>query len=244
MPRISALGLNGPEKMGEKVLGELGLDFEAVEVDNSNVESSEEVIYSKAKEVFESKEKSVFVGGDHSITYPIFKAFAEENKNAFLIVFDAHADCDIATENPTHEEWLRAVIEKGFVKAENVILVGARKMWDVERKFLVEKGVKVFEEIYDVEAAADYITEKANGMDVYVSIDVDVLAPVFAPAVSYPEPNGLSSKELFYLLKRIFAIRSLKVLDVVEVIPEKDEKYDYQTVKVAAKVVDEFLKSA
>ncbi len=243
VPRINALGKTGVEKMGEKVLAEIGVDFETIEVDNSNIESSEKEIYSRAKEIFMGEDKVVFVGGDHSITYPIFKAFGEVNKNAFLIVFDAHADCDYANREPTHEEWLRAVIEKGFVKPENVILIGVRKMWDIERKFLEEKKIKVFEEIENVEAIADYVTEKANGKEVYVSVDIDVLDPAFAPAVSYPEPNGLSSRELFYLLKRIFCIKSLKVLDIVEVVPEKDEKYDYRTVKVVAKIVEAFLKT-
>ena len=186
VPRINALGKTGVEKMGEKVLAEIGVDFETIEVDNSNIESSEKEIYSRAKEIFMGEDKVVFVGGDHSITYPIFKAFGEVNKNAFLIVFDAHADCDYANREPTHEEWLRAVIEKGFVKPENVILIGVRKMWDIERKFLEEKKIKVFEEIENVEAIADYVTEKANGKEVYVSVDIDVLDPAFAPEVSYP----------------------------------------------------------
>lgn len=241
VPRVNALGKTGPEKMGEKVLAEVGVDFEEIKIDNSNIESSERVIYSKAKEIFKESEKAVFVGGDHSITYPIFKAFSEAKKDAFLIVFDAHTDCDYANKEPTHEEWLRAVIEKGFVKSENVVLVGVRKVWDVEKKFLIDREIKVFSEIFDMEAVADYITEKANGKAVYVSVDIDVLDPAFAPAVSYPEPNGLTSRELFYLLKRIFCIKSLRVLDVVEVVPEKDEKHDYRTVKVTAKIVEEFL---
>ena len=243
VPRINALGNKGPEKMGEKVLAEVGKDFETVDVDNSNVESSEKTIYSKAKEIFEGNEKAIFVGGDHSITYPIFKAFSEVNKNTFLIIFDAHADCMPPMEEPTHEEFLRAIIEKKLVDPKNIILVGARKVEDVEKKFLIEKDIKVFEEIYDIEAVADYIAERANEKEVYVSVDIDVLDPAFAPAVNYPEPNGLSSRELFYLLKRIFYIKGLRALDVVEVVPEKDEKYDYRTIKVAAKIIEEFLKN-
>ncbi|MBT6955862.1 hypothetical protein HN997_01065 [archaeon] len=116
-------------------------------------------------------------------------------------------------------------------------------MWDVERKFLKEKGIKVFSEVYDVEAIGDYVTENANGKDVYVSVDIDVLDPAVAPGVSYAEPNGLSSKELFYLLRRIFCVKSLRAIDVVEVDVVKDERYDFRTVKVAAKIVDEFCKS-
>lgn len=241
VPRINALGLEGPEKMGRKVLVELGIEGEDIKVDNSDIESSERIIYSKSKEIFKEDEKVCFIGGDHSITYPIFKAFGEVNENSFLIVFDAHADCMPPMKEPTHEEFLRAIIDKGLVKSENVILVGVRKVEDVEGKFLKDSGIKVFSEIYDLESVADYITEKANGKDVYVSVDIDVLDPAFAPAVNYPEVNGLSSKELFYLLRRIFCIKNLKVLDVVEAIPEKDLKFDNRTIKICAKIIEDFI---
>ena len=241
VPHISALGKTGPEEMGKRILSEIGEDAEIINVDNSDVEESEKKIYSKSKEIFNMSGRSCFIGGDHSITYPIFKAFSETNKDAFLIVFDAHADCMPSMKEPTHEEFLRAIIERGLVKSENVILVGARKIEKEERLFLAEKNIKVFEEIYDIEAIADYITEKANGKDVYVSVDIDVLDPAFAPAVNYPEVNGLSSKELFYLLRRIFCIKSLKVLDVVEAVPEKDKKYDYRTIKICAKIISDFI---
>ncbi len=241
IPRINALGLDGPEEMGRAVLSKIGVDFEAIDVDNSNVESSEIAIFSRAKEVFKDGERVVFVGGDHSITYPIFRAFSEVKKNAFLIVFDAHADCDNPSKEPTHEEWLRAIIERGF-DPSRVILVGVRKMWENEKRFLVENGVKVFEEINDFESAGDYITEKANGAEVYLSIDIDVLDPAFAPAVNYPEVNGMSSKDFFYLIKRIFCIKSLRAMDVVEVVPKKDEKHDYRTTMLATKIVEDFLR--
>ena len=239
---VSALGKSGPEGMADKVVSELGVEAEDVVIDNSNVEESGKVVYEKAKSVFNEDEKAVFVGGDHSISYPIVKAFNESFEDSFLIVFDAHADCDYSSKEPTHEEWLRGVVEAGF-KPENIVLIGARKMWDVEKKFLREKGIKVFGEVYDLEAIGDYVTENAMGKDVYVSVDIDVLDPAVAPGVSYSEPNGLSSKELFYLLRRIFCIKSLRAIDVVEVDVVKDEKYDFRTVKVAAKIVDEFLKS-
>ena len=238
---VNALGKDGPVGAADRVVGELGVDAEDVSVDNSNVEESGKVIYERAKLIFGGDEKCVFIGGDHSISYPIVKAFSEKFSDAFLIVFDAHADCDYCAKEPTHEEWLRGVVEAGF-KPENIVLIGARKMWDVERKFLREKGIKVFSEVYDVEAIGDYVTENAMGKDVYVSVDIDVLEPAVAPGVSYAEPNGLSSKELFYLLRRIFRVKGIRALDVVEVDVVKDEKYDFRTVKVAARIIGEFLK--
>ncbi len=171
------------------------------------------------------------------------KSFNETfSEKSFLIVFDAHADCMKPMKEPTHEEWLRAVIEKGF-NPENIILIGARKIEEQEKKFLKQIKIKCFSEINDFEVVADYITERANGKEVYISIDIDVLDSSFAPGVNYPEPLGLSAKEFFYLLKIIFKIPIIKAIDVVEIVPEIDEKYDFRTVKIAAKIIQEFLEN-
>lgn len=236
--RINALGLKGPEQTPEAIKQFIKTPIEHIQVDNSDIQESQDILYNKAKEIFQKNEKQIFIGGDHSITYPIFKAFQEQNKNAFLIIFDAHIDCDFCANEPTHEEWLRGIVEAGF-DPKKIILIGARKMWDVEKKFLIENDIKVFSEIYDLQAAADYITEKANGHDLYISIDIDALDPAFAPAVSYPEPNGLSSKEFFYILKRLLLIKSLKAIDIVEIIPKKDSQFDNRTLRTAAKIIEE-----
>jgi len=241
VPRINALGKNGPEKMGEVVLKELGVeDALEIEVGNEDIREDEENIYLESKKIFEEDERFCFIGGDHSISYPIFKAFSERVQNPFLIVFDAHADCMPPMKEPTHEEFLRGLIEGGFVKGENVILIGARRIESEEGKFLRESGVKVFGEVYDLEAVADYVSERALGKDVYISVDLDVLDPAFAPGVNYPEPNGLSSKELFYLLRRLFVVRGVSCLDVVEACVDRDERYDFRTVRVAGRIIEDF----
>ena len=236
--RINALGLKGPEQTPEAIKQFLKQPIEHIQVDNDNIQESQDILYKKAKEIFSKNEKQIFIGGDHSITYPIFKAFQEKYKNPFLIIFDAHVDCDFCANEPTHEEWLRGIVEQGF-DPKKIILIGARKMWDVEKKFLIENDIKVFSEIYDLQAATDYITEKANGHDLYISIDIDAIDPSQAPAVSYPEPNGLTSKEFFYILKRLLLIKSLNTIDIVEAIPEKDKAFDNRTLRTIAKIIEE-----
>jgi agmatinase len=240
VPRINALGKVGPEEMSEAIKKELLIDFEILEIDNFDLEESEKIIFNKSRKIFNTENKICFVGGDHSITYPIFKAFKEKYDDAFLIVFDAHADCMTPMKEPTHEEFLRAIIEDGL-NPKNVILVGPRKIEPEEEKFLIENGVKVFSEINDVEAATDYITEKALSHDVYLSIDIDVMDPAFAPAVNYPEPDGLNSREFFYMIKRILKMKSLRAIDIVEAIPSKDKNFDMRTMKNCAKIVEEFV---
>jgi len=250
--RINALGLKGPEELPEAIKEFVKHPIEHIQVDNDNIQESEQILYEKAKQIFNNAEQvdpqgasrpqekpKVFLGGDHSITYPIFKAFQENKKESFLIVFDAHADCMPPQQEPTHEEYLRAIIEDGF-PSKNIILIGARKIEPVEMKFLIENEIKVFTDIFDMEAAADYITEKANGKDLYISIDIDTLDPAFAPAVNYPEPAGLNSKEFFYIFKRLLRIKTLKAIDIVEIIPEKDNSQKL-TLRTIAKIIEETL---
>jgi arginase family enzyme len=235
---INALGLTGPEQTPEAIRQFLKLPANHIQVHNDNIQESQQILYNKANEVFQQNQKSVFLGGDHSTTYPTFKAFKEQNQNPFLIIFDAHADCMPPQKEPTHEEFLRAIIEDGF-PSEKIILIGTRKIEPEEAAFLKHHDIKIFQTIYNMEAAADYITEKANGHDLYISIDIDALDPAFAPAVNYPEPNGLTSKEFFYILNRLLKIKSLKAIDIVEAVPKKDKAFDYRTLRLLAKIIEE-----
>ena len=66
----------------------------------------------------------VFLGGDHSITYSLFKSLKSNNKG--LIIFDAHVDLDNYTETPTHEDFLRKLIDENHLNPNNLIIHGNR----------------------------------------------------------------------------------------------------------------------
>ena len=73
--RINALGLKGPEDLPQAIKEFVKTPIEHIEVDNGNVQESESILYKKAQQIFSKQEKQIFIGGDHSITYPLFKAF-------------------------------------------------------------------------------------------------------------------------------------------------------------------------
>ncbi|MBD3247590.1 hypothetical protein GF378_03150 [Candidatus Pacearchaeota archaeon] len=227
------------------------LDLEEIHLDNSNIEESNNLIYKNALESFEEHPKIIFLGGDHSISYSLTRAFLDyirkgesgKRKEPCLVVFDAHADCMPAMKEPTHEEWLRKVIEEGF-PAENILLIGARNLWKSEREFLKEKNIRLVpvNALKDnLQEMTDIITEFANGKELYVSLDIDVVDPAFAPATGYTEPGGLSSRDLIYMVQRINKIKSLKAVDIVEVNSEKDRKFEKRTIKLASKLVSELM---
>jgi len=221
------------------------LDLEEIHLDNDNIEKSNELIYKNSLEIFEEKSKSIFLGGDHSISYSLGRAFLSscrrEGKEPCLIVFDAHADCMKPMKEPTHEEWLRALIEENF-PAENILLVGVRNFWKDEMIFLKEKGIRIIsmnQFVEDIQDTCDTIMEFSNGKELYVSIDIDVVDPVFAPATGYLEPGGLSSRDFLYLIQRINKIKNLRAVDIVEINPDKDR--NNLTVKLGAKILSELI---
>jgi len=230
-----------------KIVDKSKLNIEEIHLDNNNLEEQEKLIYENAKEILEEQDKVVFLGGDHSISYSIGKAFLDYSKKKgvapCLIVFDAHADCMKPVKNPTHEEWLRALIESGF-PSENVLLVGARNLWQEELNFLQEKGIKkikVNELINNLEEITDVIMEFSQGKELYVSFDIDVIDPAFAPSTGYLEPCGLTSRQAIYILSRINKMKNLKIFDLVEINSEKDKKYNNLTTKLGAKLIAELL---
>ena len=261
VPGINGLGkTNGCEKMGNAILETLKnihsneqgvpidvklLDLEEIHLDNFNLELTNDLIYKNSLKVFETKPKTVFLGGDHSISYSTTRAFFDYCKNSekqpCLIVFDAHADCMPVMKEPTHEEWLRKLIENGF-PTENILLVGVRNVWRDELQFLKEKNIRVItmnQLLEDLQDTCDTIMEFSNNKELYVSIDIDVIDPVFAPATGYQEPGGLTSRQFIYLIQRINKIKNLKAIDIVEINPEKDE--NNMTVQLGAKILGELL---
>lgn len=233
---LDELGSNEKGKVIDKSL----FDLEEIHLDNTNVQESNELIYKNARKIFQNQDKALFLGGDHSISYGLVKGF-KENFDGILVVFDAHADCAIPGKEPTHEEWLRKLIEEGF-PSKNIVIVGVRNIWPEEREFLNKNKIQVIgmRQVHESkEDICDIIMEKARqGDGFYVSIDIDVVDPAYAPGTGYLEPGGMSSRELIYFLQRLTLLSNFKGADIVEINPDKDNG---STVKLGAKLLSELI---
>ncbi|MEK6833517.1 MAG: arginase family protein [Nanoarchaeota archaeon] len=266
VPGINGLGkTRGCEKAGNEILkclkeeiysNESGnpidinkLDIEEIHLDNSNLELTNKLIYKNALDIFESKEKVIFLGGDHSISYSLGKAFLDScksrGKEPCLIVFDAHPDCMPLTKGtegyPNHEEWLRGLIESGF-PVRNILLVGIRNSDIAEIEFLKEKNIRIIgmnSLLENIEEMCEIIMEFSDKKELYLSLDIDVVDPVFAGATGYKEPGGLTSREFLYIIQRLSKIKNLRAVDLVEINPEKD--INNLTVKLGAKILAELI---
>lgn len=263
VPGINGLGkTKGCEKAGNAVIKALNeiysneegkpvdtkiLDLEEIHLDNSDLELTNRLIGKNSLEMFQTKPKTIFIGGDHSISFSLTKSFFDYCKGAkkkpYLLIFDAHPDCmEPAHKNyPTHEDWLRSLVESGF-PTQNILLIGSRNADQSEIIFLREHKIKTISMnslLEDIQGIGDTITEFSNGNELYVSIDIDIIDPAFAPGTGYIEPGGLTSRQFIYLLQRINRVKNLKAIDLVEINPEKDE--NGLTVKLGAKILSELI---
>jgi agmatinase len=91
----------------------------------------------------------------------------------------------------------------------------------------------------DLRDTCDIIMEFSSGKELYLSIDIDVVDPAFAPATGYAEAGGLTSRQLLYLVQRLNKIRGLKAIDIVEINPERPGAE--VTVKLGAKILAELI---
>jgi arginase len=157
----------------------------------------------------------IVLGGDHSITYPVLKAFARFTKPLDVLHFDAHPDLydDLYGDRLSHACPFARIVEDGL--AASIVQVGVRAITAAHRAKALKAGVRMVEmkDIHDP-------LHLRFGNPVYISFDLDALDPAFAPGVSHHEPGGLTTRQALQ------AIQSLKGriagLDIVELNPTRD----------------------
>ena len=193
----------------------------------------------------------VILGGDHSITWPAATAVADVHGygNVGIVHFDAHADtADIIDGNlASHGTPMRRLIESGAVPGTHFVQVGLRGYWPPQDVFewMVEQRMTwhTMQEIWDrgfktvmTEAVAEAL---AKAEKLYVSVDIDVLDPAFAPGTGTPEPGGIPSADLLRMVRQLCYEHDVAGVDVVEVSPPYD--VSDLTVNAAHRVVLEAL---
>jgi agmatinase len=189
------------------------------------IENSVEALLAK-------RQRPVCLGGDHSITYPILRAFGRHFKDLTIIHFDAHPDLydDFQGNRHSHASPFARIMEEKLAK--RLIQVGIRTMNPQQKKQAARFGV----EVYEI-GRKRALEEVKTWCPVYVSFDMDVLDPAFAPGVSHREPGGMSVREVLEHLHSITA--TIVGADIVEYNPSRD--VSELTATVAGKILKELL---
>ena len=186
------------------------------------------------------------IGGDHSITFPELKAVAAAHGPVSLLLFDAHPDCwgnYLGIEHHAGTGARRAA-EQGLVDPATSLIVGLRGSlfeW-ADHGAAHELGYEVLtmDRMYDMGllAVAAHINARLAGRKTFLSFDIDILDPAFAPGIQTPEAGGMTSREALGLLR---ALKGMNIVgaDVVECNPSFD--HAQITALIGATVLAEIL---
>jgi agmatinase len=176
--------------------------------------------------------RPVCLGGDHSITLPILRAFGKRVPGLTILHFDAHPDLydELEGNRLSHACPFARIMEEGAAK--RLIQIGIRTMTGHQREQAQKFGV----EVIDMRQLPALDRMKVDG-PIYLSFDMDALDPAFAPGISHREPGGMSTREA---IAHIHAITGkIAGADIVEYNPAQD--HTQITATVAAKLLKEIL---
>ena len=243
----TSLGSMNKNKGCEKAPDEIIKELKKVEINESLKEIKYQVSEVKTSSNIDETNRNIenakgdiFIGGDHSITYSLFKSL---KKNKGLIIFDAHVDLDNYTDTPSHEDFLRKLIDENHLNPQNLVIIGTRKYWKNEIDYIKEKNIRLIttKQIFEnnIVDLCDSVMEKFRKFEeLYISIDIDVLDPSIAPGTHYTESNGLQLDQLLYFIRKLKILKNIKKIDLVEVNPDIENKI---TIKTATKIISELI---
>jgi len=184
------------------------------------------------------KENKILItlGGEHLLTLGTYMSFPKETG---YIVFDAHYDLrdEYANTKLSHAAYLRRLVEKRG--AENIIHVGARSFVREELEFLTKHKINsISDKEIRLGNAGRLLKDAVSRFDeLYVSIDLDVVDPAFAPGVGNPEAVGITSRELYDMISSL-ENKKITGSDVVELNPSFDNG---STASLAAKMISTII---
>jgi len=216
----------------EIIEGENYKDEGDIVFDTSNAAIAFNVIKNTIAKELAHNSKCCCIGGDHSISYPVIDAFTDVYSNLHVLHLDAHADLyENFDNNPySHASPFARLLEKGKIKS--LTQVGIRTLNTHQRQQAAKYGVQVVE-MKDF----NYNFIASLSSPLYISLDLDVLDPTFAPGVSHHEPGGLSTRELITILQQIHS--PIVGADIVEYNPTRD--INNMTAMVAYKIFKELI---
>lgn len=208
--------------------GDIVIPFGNVVESLSRIEQTVESILAQGKQ-------TLCIGGEHLVSLPVIKAYRRHYPDLVVVQMDAHADLrkEYLGEELSHATVMRHVVE--VIGPQRLYQLGIRSATEDELLF-AEAKTKLY--LDQLSHALDDVKQHIGRHPVYVTLDIDVLDPAFAPGTGTPEPGGFSSRELLQVL---LSLAELDVVgfDLVEVAPPY-EKGDNTSI-LAAKIIREAL---
>jgi len=202
--------------------------LEALAPNANGPHAMHEDVYEYAGRVVQDGKTPIALGGEHSITSGFVRAVAAKHRSLSVLQLDAHTDLRAAYQESPHSH--AAAMRRVLEYANTLVPVGIRNYSEEEHHFMQEAGIVPIT-ARRCHLARDWIDTVVGNLtdEVYITIDIDVFDPAYAPGTGTPEPGGLDWYQVTGLLRRVAAEKTVVGADIVEVIP------------LAGQVVTEYL---
>jgi agmatinase len=240
----------GPElETGVDAFAELRIvDYGDAPVLPADPARTHEAIEATVGEVLDAGLIPIVLGGDHSIAEPDVRACAKRHGPVGLVHFDTHTDTgtEVFGVAVSHGTPMYRLVRDGHVDPKRYVQIGLRGYWPGETEFAWqrEQGISAFfmHDVRDrgIDAVVAEAVRVVGDGPVFLTVDVDVLDPAFAPGTGTPEPGGMTSLELLKAVRGVASQLDIVGADVVEVIPTAVASADI-TALVADRIVREIL---
>ena len=208
------------------------VDYGDVDVRPGDLAWSHEALRRGVADVLGVGAIPVVLGGDHSLSTPVLRALAEHlGPGGFSVIhFDTHADTGSDEREAPHGIPFHKAVIEGHLDGRNIVQIGLRGAWPFPEDFawmreagfrwhtageIVERGIGPV-----VAEAIEHARSRAPRT--YLTVDIDVLDPAFAPGTGTAEPGGLMTRELLWAVRTVAAGVDLCAMDMVEVSPPYD----------------------
>ncbi len=201
--------------------------------------------YERTLELLNDGKFVVALGGEHSVSVGVIKAFAKKFKDLSVLHLDAHSDrrdsyegdkLSHASAMARAEEIIKDVVPSAEETAKDVISVGIRSMDSSELKSIKQDKIFYAEEIRKSKDWIKKATDKLS-KNVYITIDLDVFDPSIMPSTGTPEPGGLDWYQVIDLLKEVSLRKNIVGFDVVELMPTANKAPDFLAAKLIYKLL-------
>jgi agmatinase len=224
------------------------VDFADAPVIPADAERSHQAIEETVGQVLAAGLVPIVLGGDHSITEPDIRACAARHGPVGLLHFDTHTDTgtEVFGVERSHGTPMYRLVEADLVDPERYVQIGLRGYWPGEAEFAwqAEKGITSFfmHDVRDrgIRAVMEEALARVGTGAAFLTVDVDVLDPAYAPGTGTPEPGGMTSTDLLWACREAACRLELVGADVVEVIPTAVGSADVASL-VAERAVREVL---
>lgn len=204
------------------------VDYGDVDVVPGYIEDTFKKIEKEVSEIVGSSTFPLCCGGDHSVTLPVLRTISKKYGKLSLIQFDSHTDCGdmYFGKKYNHGTHIRRAYEEGLIDPETSVYVGIRggmyNEMDIKSVENLGFNILTIEDVYDM--GIKKVIEKIHNTvknKTYVTLDIDVCDPAFAPGTGTPEVGGLQSREIIKLVRGLVSI-DIVGFDLVEVSPPYD----------------------